>query len=243
MTVKGSKQYRMKVVPHRPWDRRIKYFLTLVVIVATGGMAYWFGLNESLTPTADLVKERDELRYSLRELEQMNTQLQQDFIRMRVGGEIDGKASQVTQQTITALQEQVGKLNEEISFYKKMLLPNAVNEGLRIEQLDLLPGAFGEIRYSLLLVQVVENPDYVQGNLQISLLGREAGQKRQLPLSALGEGGKDAIPFRFRYFQSIDGELVLPSEFEPMEVIIVAETRGANAQRLEKKFDWSLNGG
>ena len=242
MTVKGSKQRRMKVVPHRPGGQVIKYLLTLVVIVAASGLAYWFGLNEGQTPVAELLKEQEALQQGLHESEQVNAQLQQDFAKIRIDGEIDGKISQVAQQTITSLQEQVGQLNEELSFYKKMLLPNKMNEGLRIEQLDLFPGASDEVRYSLLLIHAAENHGYIQGSVQISLLGQEAGQKKQLPLSALGNGKEDTIPFRFRYFQNIGGKLILPAGFEPLEVIIVAESGGKNTQRLEKTFDWSLGG-
>ena len=232
----------MKVVPDCPGGQVIKYLLALVVIVAASSLAYWFGLNEGLTPVAELWEEKEALRHDLRESEQINVQLQQDFARIRINGEIDGKTSQVAQQSIASLQKQVGQLSEELSFYKKILLPNRMNEGLRIEQLELFPGAADEVRYSLLLIHAVENPDYVQGSVQISLLGQTAGQKKQLPLSALGKGKEDTIPFRFRYFQSIDGKLILPAGFEPLEVIIVAEARGKNKQRLEKTFDWSLSG-
>jgi len=64
-------------------------------------------------------------------------------------------------------------------------------------------------------------------------------------LSQVSESGRDkaeAIKFRFRYFQNIIGELQLPEGFVPREVMVVAQSSGLNAQRLEKTFDWPLTG-
>jgi hypothetical protein len=83
----------------------------------------------------------------------------------------------------------------------------------------------------------------VQGGVQISLLGQNGGQDKTFQISELDRDKADAIKFRFRYFQNINGELQLPEGFVPREVMIVAQSSGSNAQRLEKKFDWPLNGG
>ncbi len=243
MAVKGSKQHRMKVIPHRPWQQRIKYLLLVVVAVGLCGLVYWFDVNEGFTRNVERVAEQDNPGQRLRDSGQADHQAQQDCVNLKVGGEIDNKVNEAARQTIKSLQEQIGKLNEEISFYKIMLQPSVTNEGLRIEQFDITPEAFGGVRYSLLLTQVMEKHDYVQGDLKISLVGRDAGQKKQLSLGELDNGKEATMPFRFKYFQSINGKLTLPDGFEPMEVMVVAESSGANAQRLERKFDWSLSGG
>ena len=62
-------------------------------------------------------------------------------------------------------------------------------------------------------------------------------------LSQLDKEKTDAVKFRFRYFQNINGEMILPEGFQPREVMVVAQSSGRNAQRLEKTFDWPLNGG
>ena len=37
--------------------------------------------------------------------------------------------------------------------------------------------------------------------------------------------------------------LSLPKDFQPREIIILAESTGRNKQRLEKKIDWQVSGG
>ena len=61
-------------------------------------------------------------------------------------------------------------------------------------------------------------------------------------LNELDEDKAHPVSFRFRYFQNIDGEMLIPKGFEP-QVLIVAQTSGRKSQRLERSFTWPLNGG
>jgi len=93
--------------------------------------------------------------------------------------------------------------------------------------------------YSLVLTQIVDKHDYVQGGVEIRVVGQQGGGEKELSLNDLSSDGS-SIKFRFRYFQNIDGELTVPVGFEPRQVMIVAQSSGKNKQRLEKKFDWLL---
>tara|TARA_B110000438_G_scaffold243700_1_gene243830 strand:- start:210 stop:470 length:261 start_codon:yes stop_codon:yes gene_type:complete len=86
----------------------------------------------------------------------------------------------------------------------------------------------------------VDKHDYVQGGVRISLLGQNDGQEETIQISDSGRDEAEAITFRFRYFQNIMVEQQLPNGFVPREVMVVVQTSGLNAQRLEKTFDWSL---
>ena len=46
------------------------------------------------------------------------------------------------------------------------------------------------------------------------------------------------IRLQFRYFQNIEGELIVPENFEPESVQIVAESEGQNAKTVRKSFVW-----
>ena len=173
----------------------------------------------------------------------MISEMRQEIADLQVGGEIDDKANEEVRQTIEQLQEQIAQLNEEVNFYKGVMVPNAADKGLRIERLDVSSNVPGRVKYSLLLTQVVDKHDYVQGAVQISLLGQEAGLERSFNLSELDEQKEASVRFRFRYFQNINGELMVPEGFEPREVMVIAQSSGANVQRLEKTFDWPLGSG
>lgn len=233
----------MVVVPHRPMYKAMIFMAFLVAMAAFSWLTYQYGKNEGLALKVEIVEEKERIARQLIESQQMISEMRQEIADLQVGGEIDDKANEEVRQTIEQLQEQIAQLNEEVNFYKGVMVPNAADKGLRIERLDVSSNVPGRVKYSLLLTQVVDKHDYVQGAVQISLLGQEAGLERSFNLSELDEQKEASVRFRFRYFQNINGELMVPEGFEPREVMVIAQSSGANVQRLEKTFDWPLGSG
>lgn len=241
--VKGSKQYQMVVVPYRPMYKAMIFMAFLVALAAFSWLTYQYGKNEGLALKIEVVEEKERVSQQLTESQRLIESMRQLIADLQVGGEIDDKANEEVRLSIESLQEEIAQLNEEINFYKGVMVPNAADKGLRIERLDVSSNVPGRVKYSLLLTQVVDKHDYVQGGVQISVLGQEAGLEKRFNLSELDEEKDDSVRFRFRYFQNINGELIVPEGFEPREVMIIAQSSGANAQRLEKTFDWPLGSG
>ena len=168
--------------------------------------------------------------------------MRQQLSDLTLGGEIDNQANEEVRQTIENQRNLLAAQDEEINFYKGVMVPNAGSKGLRIERLDVSSNAAGKVRYSLLLTQVVDKRGYVKGGVQLSLLGQNDGQEKALQLGEQGRDKAEAIKFRFRYFQNIAGEVQLPEGFVPREFMVVAQSSEPIAQRLEKTFDWPLKG-
>jgi hypothetical protein len=243
VAVKGSKQHQMVVVPYRPLYKAMIFTAFLLALGAFSWFTYQFGMNQGLAFKVEVVREKDRVSHQLGESRRLIDRMRQQIADLEVGGEIDDKANDEVRQTIESLQNQIAELDEEVRFYKGVMLPNVATKGLRIERLDVSSNAPGRVKYSLLLTQIVDKHDYVQGGVEISLHGSEGDHDKSFMLSELDTEQEEAIRFRFRYFQNINGELMLPEGFQPREVMIVAQSSGSKAQRLEKKFDWPLTGG
>ena len=241
--VKGSKQYQMVVVPYRPLYKAMIFMAFLIAMALFSWLTYEYGRNQGLALKVEVVRDRDLISSQLMESQKLIIEMRQEIADLEIGGAIDERATEEVRQTMESLQGEIAELNEEISFYKGVMLPNVANKGLRIERLDMTPNTPGRFKYSLLLIQIVDKHNYIQGGVEISLRGREGEQEKRLMLSQLDKEKTDAVKFRFRYFQNINGEMILPEGFQPREVMVVAQSSGRNAQRLEKTFDWPLNGG
>ena len=218
------------------------FIVFLFAMAVFGWLTYEFGNNQGLELKVEVVREKDLISKELGEARALISEMRQEIADLTVGGEIDNQANEEVRQTIENQQNLLAAQNEEISFYKGVMLPNVANKGLRIERLDVSSNVPGRVRYSLLLTQVVDKHDYVQGGVRISLLGQNDGQEETIQVSESGRDKAEAIKFRFRYFQNIIGELQLPEGFVPREVMVVVQSSGLNAQRLEKTFDWRLKG-
>ena len=240
--VKGSKQHRMVVVPYRPFYKAFIFLVFISAMVVFGGSIYEYGNNRGLELKVEVVREKELISKQLENARVLISEMRQQISDLTLGGEIDNQANEEVRQTIENQQNLLASQDEEIKFYKGVMVPNAGAKGLRIERLDVSSSGAGKVRYSLLLTQVVDKRGYVQGGVQISLLGQNDGQEEALQLSELGRDKAEAIKFRFRYFQNIAGEVQLPEGFVPREFMVVAQSSEPIAQRLEKTFDWPLKG-
>lgn len=242
--VKGSKQYQMVVVPYRPWYKAGIFCLFVVALAAFSWLTYRYGMDRGMATRVEVVRERDEIKAQLEESRRRIESMRQEIADLKVGGQIDSKANEEVQQTIESLQNQIAEQSEEIRFYKGVMLPNVEEKGLRIERLDLRRGGEPNTwRYNLLLTQVVDKHEYIQGGVSIDVVGLRNDAETRIPLGQISEDASDNIRFRFRYFQNIDGEMKIPEGFQPREIMVVAQASGRNGQRLEKRFEWQTGGG
>ena len=242
--VKGSKQYQMVVVPHRPFYKAVVFLAFLVLIVIFGWLTFQYGKSQGIELKIAVVKERNDILIQLEDARDTIQAMRSSMADLRLREEVDTIATEEVRQTVESLQSKIAQLNEEILFYKGVMAPSVGDRGLRVERMNIDgTSATNGFRYSLLLTQLVDKHDYVQGGVRISISGIEGQREKVFKLSDLDETKNESIRFRFKYFQNIEGKLTLPKDFQPREIIILAESTGRNKQRLEKKFDWQLTGG
>ena len=195
--VKGSKLHHMVVVPYRPLYKAMIFIVFIFAMAIFGWLTYEFGNNQGLELKVQVVREKDLISKELGEARGLINEMRQEIADLTVGGEIDNQANEEVRHTIENQQNLLAAQNEEISFYKGVMLPNVANKGLRIERLDVSSNVPGRVRYSLLLTQVVDKHDYVQGGVRISLLGQNDGQEETIQISDSGRDEAEAINFGF----------------------------------------------
>ncbi|MDX1299455.1 MAG: DUF6776 family protein, partial [Pseudomonas sp.] len=153
--------------------------------------------------------------------------------------------------TIKLLEEQIYKQQQDLASYKGVLAPASRREGLRIKTFELQATDRPEhFRYKILLSRVGKGEKPLEGQLQVSIVGAQAGKNVTLELAALGAGLPDALPeqpitFAFKHFQAIPeagrfAELKLPEGFVPSEIKVRAEVKGEKP--LLRTFKWNKEG-
>lgn len=154
-------------------------------------------------------------------------------------------AQQVNEQnrkTIKLLEEQIFRQQQDLTYYKGVLDPGAVREGLVIRAFEILP--VGEetprrFRYKVMLSRVGSDEHALQGTLQMNVEGLQDGKRRTLGLEALGQG---LHAFGFKHFQAIPdvagfAEIELPEGFQPVRVELVATVEGQD-KPVRQQYKW-----
>ncbi len=238
--VKGSKQLKMIVVPYRPWRKALACLGILLLVAATGGGFYFYGYSEGVFINGDARQERDELIVQVDVMSSQLNILQQELTNSEQANAVDRQALEEVQGTIINLRETIAQLEEDVLYYKQIMSPENTETGLMISQLDLLQTDLqNRIRYRLELRQAGNNDNLVSGYVNVNILGTRDRQEISMPLRSLAvEEDQLDIKLQFRYFQNIQGELILPDGFLPLGVQILAVDEGNNGKTIQKSFAW-----
>ncbi|AUM12091.1 DUF6776 family protein [Ketobacter alkanivorans] len=238
----GSPDPQMMLVSQRQtplWKRLL--MSSLVLFLVAGGFfiaGYYQGIREKI----HVLDERAELRLETEQLKQDVSQLQEQAAIHKHGSELERQASERVRKENISLQNRVSELEEAVSFYKGIMAPRKNDKGLRIERLELSSTVNKRrFKYKVVMTQVADNSSYISGSVSLNLVGVRQGVKESIPFEQLSqEQSSSGIPFKFRYFQNVDGEIVVPDEFVPEQIEVIAQSKGRKATRLEKRFDWNV---
>lgn len=231
---------KMVVVPYNPWRTALVRLGLVLLLAITGAGSYWYGHNRGVFESGDARAERDQLLVQVTDMSQQMEVLNQELINSEQASQMDKQALDEVQGTIMNLRETIAQLQEDVLYYKQIMSPENTETGLMIGQLDLEKTEESDhIRYRLELRQVGNNDNLVTGYANVNILGTRDRQEISMPLRTLaGDEDQLDIKIQFRYFQNIQGELVLPEGFEPHGVQILAVDEGNNAKTVQKSFAW-----
>ncbi|MDO8273511.1 MAG: hypothetical protein Q7U82_16575 [Gammaproteobacteria bacterium] len=236
--VKGSKQQHMVVVPHRPW---LRYALLAGVLTAAAlgfGFGYLDAADEFATTSADNQQMALELADARDELQGLRSQV---VISDRTSI-MDQRANEEVQETINSLRQRIMQLEQDVMFYRQVMTPELAEPGLIIAEFTVQPTDLPDTyRYRAVFRQAGAGDRELKGKVQIDVAGTRAGEKVLLPLQELVSGAETVnTVLNFRYFQNIEGELVVPADFLPTQVEIRAESMEPQQRKLEKLFNWTV---
>ena len=229
------------VVPHRPGQRILVTLLVLtgVAVSATGGWGYAY--HTTVLAQQGEQAEKHELSAQLTDLRQENEELKKQIAILDRSSAVDQRSGAELQETLTALRQRVVQLEEDVLFYRQVVEEETKETGLVIGQLDIdATRSPDRYRYKLVMRQQDADGDtYLTGHVNFNLIGQLQGQQVILPLRDLSEVEDELdIRLRFKYFQSIEGELALPEGFQPDRIQIAAVAVEPVSKWINEDFGW-----
>ncbi len=176
-------------------------------------------------------------------LRKQNRDLQDDYTKMEHLREIDQEALSKVQDQLKADQNERLKMEEELLFLRGMVSSKLGKGVLHLQRLRLESGKEeNSYLYTFTVSKVLKNPEYIEGSVHITLAGEQKGRKRSLSLDQVSKDEQDKIKMRFKHFQNIEGEFLLPSGFKPSGVTIEVKPDGDKFKPIKKSFKWVVTG-
>lgn len=235
-----SAKDRLIVVKHKPGIKRKRRLFFITGVVVMSALSFLLGNYQIRQQHQQVLKKLDTLAEEYALLQSSETQLRQQVFNLESGRNIDNVAKQEIQETIRDYKSTIEQLKKDVSFYQSIMAPSENIKGLQVQNVELKKTADDKrFSYKIVLAQVADNKNYIGGLVAVNVVGMKDGSKLILPLRDVSEDQSSlGIKFRFKYFQDITGELILPLDFIPESIQVVAQADGKKASKLERTYVW-----
>jgi hypothetical protein len=168
--------------------------------------------------------------------------LQEELDVQRVQHELDRASLEMVRKDIALQKDQLAELEEGVKFYKGLMAPEEIAHGLSLRKIELLATEKSDhFVFRIIAQQAAVKHTILKGSLSIEVFGRLGEESISYPLADLSEDiENNKLTLRFRYFQSIQGELVVPAGFDPEGFSVIAKASSPRKVELREQFTWDV---
>jgi hypothetical protein len=231
---------KLIIKSHQPLRHRLKIAGIAAASMLCAWAIYEYGFLKAGYDNESLYSERDLLREQIGIVRDESRQLRERIATVERAGQIDKQAYGEVERSLKEAQNEMLELKSEVAFYRSIVSPAETASGLTITSFRLAGiGEAHSYRFKLVLSQLKTNEQVVKGYARIVWEGLMDGVQKQLELKELSGGALDQLKLRFKYFQNIEGDVVLPESFLPSRVVVEVVPEGKDATPFKKSFGWS----
>jgi hypothetical protein len=221
---------------HRRRGTRFAVLLLLVLVpYGTFELGRYFSGYSIVSSKLDYLRQANQIDSLQNEIRK----LRREVSSAQMGRKVDRQSTDSVQQSFAGMQATIQKQQEELSFYKAIVSPDAAAPVVsQVQRVEVQPDSVANrYRIKLVLIQPMSLTGNAQGSLQVQLKGTQVGQSVSLPFKDLLVDKREAsLKFSYRYFQTIEQVIDLPTDFQPQTIQI--ELR-ANQQPVQlQEFAW-----
>lgn len=234
--MKPSTESPFRIVPAgsgRPGWALLLLAFTLGTALA-GGIAWWLHTPAPGTPQAELAGQARRLE----EQQRLIAELQQRVATLQRSDQISRDANRDMQDTLAEKDEQIAGLRADVAFYERFVGSGGERRALGVHSAEFAREAGGSWRYQVVLTQSLNRGAVSQGEMKFAVEGVRAGRLATVNWDELQQKpGAPGQHYAFRYFQRLEGSVILPPGFTPQRVKVSLRGNGAN---VDQAFGWTL---
>lgn len=199
-------------------------------LLLTGLLAYL--LSAHVAPTAVGHRQQRALLAQVDDLKQQVANLQR-------AAQVNEVATRALSGTLIQREKELSGLRADLGFYSRLVSGDGQRQGLKLQEVKLQP-ITGSHGWTLILslTQNAKRGDEISGHATVSVEGLRADKVVTLDWPALGDNAqKDGLPFRFTYYEQLQGTIVLPADFRPTRLRI--QIQPASGETISRAVAWN----
>jgi hypothetical protein len=219
-------------LPSRPL-RRWLLIVTAALWLCSLMLVWWCAVRWASPHLASVRAENVRLREQTRQFDDLN----QRVTTLKSSDDISRAANQELQASLSERDEEVSALRADVAFYERLVGTSGQRRGLSVHSVKMDRDANGSWHYATTLTQNLNRGKISQGDMTLQIDGAKAGKLQTLQWDdLLQKPSAAAQPFEFRYFQKVEGNVMLPPGFTPNRVRVDLRSEGTTIQQV---FPWS----
>jgi Family of unknown function (DUF6776) len=228
--------------PYRRRHRQVQVAIATLVLAAVLAAGFYFGQRAAYSGMGISPETYREMRAAIPLSEEKIQALEHERDVSLARNEVDRAALELVRKEISGQKEKIMDLEESLRFYQSLMAPEEIARGLVLPGVELVAtDSANRFGFRIVAQQEARKHNLLKGSLVVTVYGKTDGVEESLPLSALCEDiDSEKLLLRFRYFQAIEGELVLPSGFEPRGITLVARTSAPKKTEVREDYPWVI---
>lgn len=172
--------------------------------------------------------------------------LEQQVANLSRSDQVSREANTKLQGTLAERDEEISGLRADVNFYERFVGATAQRRGLSVHELRLEPQPATENtaqtarpwHFTATLTQNLSRGAISQGDLTVSLEGSRDGRLQQLDWNSLRQQpDAPAVDYSFKYFQQVEGDILVPQGLQPVRLVVRLVPRGGKA--VEHSITWA----
>ena len=178
-------------------------------------------------------------RQALAKAQQQIEQLTRQQATAQASDRISRAALTDVQASLAERDEEIAGLRADVAVYERFVGATGQRRGLSVHELKLAPQRDPQLwHFVATLTQNLNRGAVSSGRLQLALEATDGGSMRRLDWNVLRQqAGAPGIEYSFRYFQQVEGDIVLPRGIRPVRVVV--RLLPASGAPVEQSFTWS----
>jgi cell division protein FtsB len=229
-----------RIVPPPRYGLRVLVFSLLLLLVgAAVGVAFFAGIQLEREASVPLVDEIGTIEQERDALSAEVADLKQQMIVLERSQQIDREANKTAAEQLKEAQDERLAAEKEVSFLRRL-----IQEGgggiLQPRDFELEEtGEPGEFGYSFTIRQLIPDFGESTGTVDVKVTGRRGDNDVTLPLDRLKGSEPARHEMAFKHFQSFEGSIQVPGDFEPESLVVEIKPKSAKLIPVSETFPWS----
>ena len=165
-------------------------------------------------------------------------ELEQRVATLSRSDQISRDANRDLQSTLADRDEEIASLRADVAFYERFVGATGQRHGLAVHDLKLQAQDAQVWKFTATLTQNLTRGAVSSGRLTVAVEGSVGGRMQKADWATLRQqADAGGLPYSFKYFQQVEGDLLLPSGMKPVRVVVRLQPAGGAA--VEQSFTWA----